>query len=98
MPWAEKIADKLPSWKAALMNRAGHATLVRYVLLAIPVYLLVAINVPTWFIKLINKFRKGFLWKGREQANGGCCLVAWEKVQRPIDLGGLGILNLEAMS
>ena len=72
--------------------------LVRYVLSAIPVYLLVAINVPTWFIKLINKFRKGFLWKGREQANGGCCLVAWEKVQRPIDLGGLGILNLETMS
>jgi len=25
-------------------------------------------------------------------------LVAWEKVQRPIDLGGLGILNLETMS
>jgi len=98
MPWVEKIADKLPSWKAALMNRAGRATLVRYVLSTIPVYLLVAINVPKWFIKLINKFRKGFLWKGREQANGGCCLVAWEKVQQPIELGGLGILNLEAMS
>jgi hypothetical protein len=26
MPWVEKIADKLPSWKAALMNRAGRAT------------------------------------------------------------------------
>jgi hypothetical protein len=30
--------------------------------------------------------------------NGGACLVAWHKVQRPLDLGGLGILNLEFMS
>jgi len=29
--------------------------------------------------------------------NGGCCLVAWEKVTRPFDLGGLGIHNLEVM-
>lgn len=29
--------------------------------------------------------------------NGGCCLVAWEKVSRLIDLGGLGIHNLEIM-
>jgi hypothetical protein len=30
--------------------------------------------------------------------NGGTCLVAWDKVQRPLDLGGLGILNLEYLS
>lgn len=38
------------------------------------------------------------MWTGREEANGGACLVAWEKIQRPLDLGGLGILNLEVMS
>ncbi|GJN16540.1 hypothetical protein PR202_gb03541 [Eleusine coracana subsp. coracana] len=41
---------------------------------------------------------RGFLWKGRDQVNGGSCLVAWEKLQRPLDLGGLGVLNLELMS
>jgi len=98
MPWIEKVADKLPGWKASLMNRAGRITMVRFVLSAVPIYLLIAINVPKWFIKAIDKIRRGFLWKGREQANGGCCLVAWEKVMRPLDLGGLGIINLEVMA
>ena len=37
------------------------------------------------------------MWKGRKEINLGSCLVAWEKVMRPIDLGGLGIHNLEIM-
>jgi len=98
MPWIEKVADKLPGWKAVLMNRAGRITMVRFVLSAIPIYLLIAINVPKWFINAIDKIRRGFLWKGKEQANGGCCLVAWEKVSRPLDFGGLGIINLEVMA
>lgn len=98
MPWIERIADKHPGWKAALMNTASRATFVRFVLSAIPIYLLIAINVPKWFIKVVDKIRRGFLWKGREQANGGCCLVAWEKVMRPLDLGGLGITNLQVMA
>ena len=64
MPWIEKIADKLPGWKAVLLNRAGRITMVRFVLSAIPIYLLIAIKVPKWFIKEIDKIRKGFLWKG----------------------------------
>ena len=98
MPWIEKIADNLPCWKATLMNRAGRITMVRFVLSAIPIYSLIAINVPKWFTRAIDKFRREFLWKGREQANGGCCLVSWEKVMRPLDLGGLGIPNLEVMA
>ena len=97
LAWIEKIANKLPGWKVPLMNLAGRAVLVRFVLTAIPVYLLIALKVPKWFIRAIDKIRRGFLWKGRKEANGGCCLVAWEKVMRPLDLGGLGIHNLEVM-
>jgi hypothetical protein len=96
--WIEKVADKLPGWKAALMNRPRHATMVRFVLSAVPIYLMIAINVPKWFIRAIDKIRRRFLWKGKEQANGSCCLVASEKVMRPLDLGGLGIANLEFMA
>lgn len=97
LAWIEKIANKLPGWKASLMNLAGRAVLVRFVLTAIPIYLLIALKVPKWFIRAIDKIRRGFLWKGRKEVNGGCCLVAWEKAMRPVDLGGLRIHNLEVM-
>jgi len=93
----EKIANKLPGWKASLMSLAGRAVLVRFVLTAIPIYLLIAMKVPKWFIRAVDNIRRSFLWKGSKEVNGGSCLVAWEKVMRPIDLGGLGIHNLEIM-
>jgi hypothetical protein len=45
-------------------------------------------------IKAIDKIRRAFLWKSRKEINGGSCLVAWEKVTRPLHLGGLGLPNL----
>jgi hypothetical protein len=68
--------------------------LVRFVLSAIPVYLLIAMSIPKWVIKAIDKIRRAFLWKGRKEINGGSCLVAWEKVIRPLHPGGLGLPNL----
>lgn len=97
LPWIEKLGDKLPGWKASLMYLAGRVTWVRFVLTAIPIYAMIAVSMPKWFIKAVNKLHWAFTWKGRDKLNGGSCLVAWEKVQRPLDLGGLGILNLEYM-
>jgi hypothetical protein len=42
----EKIADRLPSWKADLLNRAGRRILVRHVLTGMVVYTAMAIDFP----------------------------------------------------
>ena len=97
LPLVDKVADYLPRWKTSLLNRAGWLVLVKVVLTAVPIYLLTTMDLPKWVIKAIDKKRRGFLWKGHQQANGGNCLVAWEKVQRPLEYGGLGIHNLELL-
>jgi hypothetical protein len=97
LPLVDKVADYLSGWKVSLMNKAGRLVMVKVVLTAAPIYHLIALDLPKWAFKAIDKRRRGFLWKGRGQANGGSCLVAWEKVQRPLEYGGLGIHNLELL-
>ncbi len=85
------------TWKSNQMSSIGRATMVNAVLSAIPIYLLVVIDAPKWVVKGIDKIRRGFLWAGKAQANGGCCRVAWSKVCAPKNYGGLGVPNLELM-
>jgi hypothetical protein len=59
---------------------------------------MITIGMPKWFVKAVNKLRRGYIWKGHEQVNGDSCLIVCDKVQRLLDLRGLGVLNLEYMS
>lgn len=94
----DKIADKLPGWKAALLDKAGRLILVRAVLTAIPIYTLIAMDLPKWVIKALEKIIRAFLWRGRKEARQGHCPVAWDRVARPLHLGELGIHNLKMIS
>ena len=96
-PLIDKITDRLPGWKATLINPASRATLVKSILIAIPIYHLIAIQCPMCVLQTIDKIIRGFLWKGRKDIRGGHCLVGWQRVCRPRELGGLGIHNLEVL-
>ena len=59
------------------------------------IYFLMALDLPAWALKAIDRIRRGFLWKGRKGVRGGHCLIAWPKVTRPCYLGGLGISHYQ---
>ena len=79
----DKIADQLPNWKADLMTRAGRRVQVQHVLTRLTVYLAMAVDIPQWGLEALDKIRRGFLWRGRKEARGGHCLVAWGKSVAP---------------
>jgi hypothetical protein len=94
----EAVANRLPGWRASMLNRAGRLELVRSTLAAIPIFALMSLDVQAEILLAIEKILRGFLWKGRRDANGGHCLVAWDRVCMPKELGGLGIINLRKMN
>jgi hypothetical protein len=93
----DKIADYLPGWKASLMHPPDRVALIRAVLTAVPIHHFIAVNCPKWVHKAIKKIIRAFLWKGLKEVQGGHCLIGWQRVCRPRDLGGLRILNLELL-
>jgi hypothetical protein len=80
------------------LTRAGRLILVQIVLSSMTIYLIMAMDLPSRAIKAIDKIRRSFLWRGKKESMGGRCLVAWNKVTRPKEFGGLGISNLQKMS
>ena len=94
-PLVDKVANRLPAWKANLLNRAGRTVLIKSTLSAIPTHTALVVSLSPWVIKCIDSGRRGFLWKGAQSARGGHCLLAWPRVCRPAELGGLGIIDLQ---
>jgi hypothetical protein len=94
----DKLAGKLSFWKAKLLTTDGRVAYVQAVMTASVIYHLMALDVDPWFVQAIDRLRRGFLWAGKVDTRGGCCLVAWEKVCEPKYLGGLGFHNLRKLN
>lgn len=97
-PLLDKMANRLPAWKGKFLNKAGRLKLLNSVLSSLPTYYLTIFAPKKWTIKSMDKIRRGFLWKGSEEASGGHSLVRWAKVKKPKKLGGLGVLDMELFS
>uniref|UniRef100_A0A453EUU2 Reverse transcriptase domain-containing protein n=1 Tax=Aegilops tauschii subsp. strangulata TaxID=200361 RepID=A0A453EUU2_AEGTS len=65
LPLLDKVAARLPIWKAWLMNRAGRLELVKLVLSAIPLHQLLVLAPPKRILRMLKRIQRGFLWAGR---------------------------------
>jgi mannosylglycoprotein endo-beta-mannosidase len=88
----------LAGWHGRLLNPVGRRELVRSVLTAIPIYLMTSIRMPKQLIKDIDKLRHRFFWAGDSEISGGKCKVAWTAVTKPVEFGGLGVIELQRFS
>ena len=93
-PMIDKAVAFMPPWQRGLMAREGRLVLVKTVIAAKPIHHLLVAEAPLWVLEEINGWMRSFFWAGKEEANGGQCLVAWEMICYPFEFGGLGVINL----
>ena len=70
-PICDKLIARMKGWKLAFLSLDGRLDLVKTVLSAMPIFQMLALILPGWLAKLIDKVRRGFLWEGSEVAAGG---------------------------
>ncbi|KAM0877047.1 hypothetical protein ACQ4PT_035764 [Festuca glaucescens] len=97
-PALDKLGGKVKGWIQGSFSIDARLVLVKHVLAAMPIFEMLAIAPPIWLSKAIDKLGRGFLWAKDEVAPGGKCLVKWRTLCQPMELGGLGIPNLQATS
>jgi hypothetical protein len=90
----EQVARKLPPCQGSLMARSGRLVWIKSVLRSIPVYAMMAENLPAWARNEIDAVCRKFFWAGSDQSVQGKCMVAWPTCCRPTKLGGLGITDI----
>jgi len=92
-----KIETKISHWSFKWLSRAGRLTLIKSVLLAIPVYWAALTWVPKGILEKIRRICSRFLWDGTKESLV-LPWVAWDKLARPKDSGGWGIKSLPDFS
>jgi hypothetical protein len=96
-PLMDRVADKLPTWKGQLLHHSDRLALIKVTLTTIPIYMAISVGLWQWLLKGIHKICKYFLWTGFDLVQNSKCMVAWSGVQRPLHLGGLGVLDLRLL-
>lgn len=61
-----RLSPRVEGLFGELGREIGNGQSTRVVLTASPIYLLIAIDLPKWVFKAVDKRRRGFLWKGQQ--------------------------------
>jgi hypothetical protein len=77
-PLVDRVADKLPIWKGNLIQCSGRLIVIKTTLAAIAIYL--SISKYGASSSGDQGIMMAFLLIGKDTAQGGKCLVAWEWV------------------
>lgn len=93
----EKFTSRLNSWKGRMLSQAGRVVLIKSVLHSLPIYFMATAKFPVLVTQAINKLVRAFFW-GKEQGVRYVAYVAWEKIKRPIEEGGLAIRDLSLVN
>ncbi|KAL0282723.1 UNVERIFIED_CONTAM: hypothetical protein Sangu_2935000 [Sesamum angustifolium] len=91
-PLIDKVDARLASWNNLNLSYAGRLQLIKSVLSTLHTYWASAFILPKGVLKTLEKKMRRFLWHG--SPGSGNAKVAWERISKLKEEGGLGIRSL----
>ncbi|XP_068486473.1 uncharacterized mitochondrial protein AtMg00310-like [Phaseolus vulgaris] len=88
-----RVKKRLGRWKGRFISMAGRICLIKSVLSSIPLFYLSLFKIPSIVLKKIVSLQRNFLW-GWGSDGRKIAWAAWDKVCKPKEAGGLGIINV----
>jgi hypothetical protein len=79
-PLVDKIAGGVSAWTATLLKKSGRLVYINAKLAAGPIYHMISLDLPPWFF-----------WSAAVKAKRGSCVVAWDTICKPKELGALAL-------
>jgi hypothetical protein len=67
----DAVANRLPSWRASMLNRAGRLELIRSTLAAIPIFAMLSLDIQIETLLAIEKILCGYRWSRIALTVGG---------------------------
>ncbi|XP_074308855.1 uncharacterized protein LOC141643553 [Silene latifolia] len=86
----DKLTKRLQGWRSLMLSKAGREVLIKAVAQSIPTYAMSVFKLPGFFCDELKSLVLNFWW-GAENGRKKIPWVAWEKLCRSKDKGGLGL-------
>jgi hypothetical protein len=93
-PLIDQVVHCVPAWQRGMIQKSGRLILIKSVISARLIHQLLVAEAPAWVLEEIVKWLCAFFWAGKKEVHGDQCLVAWDTICKPLQLGGLGIKDL----
>lgn len=93
----DKAHRRLAGWKIKSLSRAARLVLIKSTLAALPLYSMQVFKLPASIVQHLTRLCRNFFW-GSTAEHHTLHTIAWSKICRARQFGGLGIFPLKAMN
>ena len=90
----ERLNSRVNSWSAKLLSKGGKEVLLKSVAQDLPTYVMSCFLLPQDIIRKLTSSISKFWWSSK-QTSRGLHWIAWHKICKPKDKGGLGFRDFK---